>query len=116
MRFIKLVLLAIILIGIVLVAVANRTMMTFNLLPAQLAELAANFNIPTEFTLPTFAVLLLAVGMGLLLGYILEWLRERKHRKAVGQSKRELSRLESEIAAIRKKTGEGEDDVLALLN
>jgi len=36
--------------------------------------------------------------------------------RAVGQTKREVSRLESEVANLRKKTGEGEDDVLALLN
>jgi len=113
MRFIKLVLLAIILIGIVLVAVANRGMVTVQLLPEPLVPLV---NFQTELSLPLFVVLLIAVGVGLLLGYILEWLRERKHRRAVGQTKREVSRLESEVANLRKKTGEGEDDVLALLN
>jgi len=113
MRFIKLVLLAIILIGIVLVAVANRGMVTVQLLPELLVPLV---NFQTELSLPLFVVLLIAVGVGLLLGYILEWLRERKHRRAVGQTKREVSRLESEVANLRKKTGEGEDDVLALLN
>lgn len=113
MRFIKLLILAIILIGIVLVAVANREFVTFQLLPEPLVPLV---NFPTEISLPLFVILLLAVGVGLLLGYILEWLRERKHRKVVGQSKREVSRLESEVANLRKKTGEGQDDVLALLN
>lgn len=113
MRFIKLLLLAIILVGIVLVAMANNEFVTVQLLPQPLAEMA---TFPTQITLPLFVVLLLAVGVGLLIGYILEWLRERKHRRAVGQSKREVSRLESEVANLRKKTGEGQDDVLALLN
>ncbi len=113
MRFIKLFILAIVLIGIVLVAVANRELVTVNLLPEPLMPMV---DFPTEVSLPLFAILLLAIGVGLLLGYILEWLRERKHRKAVGQTKREVSRLESEVANLRKKTGEGEDDVLALLN
>ncbi len=113
MRFIKLVFLTIILIGIVLVAVANREMVTLQLLPDQLVPMV---NFPTEITLPLFVILLGAVGIGLLVGYILEWLRERKHRRAVGQSKRQVSRLESEVEALRKKTGEGQDDVLALLN
>lgn len=113
MRFIKLLILAIILVGIVLVAVANNDFVTVQLLPTPLAEMV---TFPTEITLPLFAVLLLAIGVGLLIGYILEWLRERKHRRAVGQTKREVSRLESEVANLRKKTGEGEDDVLALLN
>lgn len=113
MRFIKLLVLAVILAGIVLVSVANRGMITVSLLPEQLTQFV---NIPTEVTLPLFAILLAAMAVGLLVGYILEWLRERKHRKAVGRSKREVSRLEKEIDNLRKKTGEGQDDVLALLN
>ena len=113
MRFIKLIILAVLLVGIVLVAVANRGMATVQLLPEPLVPLV---DFQTAITLPLFVILLLAVGVGLLLGYILEWLRERKHRRAVGQTKREVSRLESEVANLRKKTGEGEDDVLALLN
>ncbi len=113
MRFIKLLILAVILVGIVLVAVANNDFVTVQLLPAPLAEMV---TFPTAITLPLFVILLAAVGVGLLIGYILEWLRERKHRRAVGQTKREVSRLESEVANLRKKTGEGEDDVLALLN
>jgi len=73
-------------------------------------------NFQTEISLPLFVILLLAVAVGLLLGYILEWLRERKHRREVGQTKREVSRLESEVANLRRKSGEGQDDVLALLN
>ena len=113
MRFIKLVILAILLIGIVLVAVANRAAVTVQLLPEQLAGMV---SFPTQYTLPLYVILILAIAVGLLIGYILEWLRERKHRRAVGQTKREVSRLESEVANLRKKTGEGEDDVLALLN
>jgi len=113
MRLIKFLFLAIILIGIVLISVANRDMTTVHLLPEQLADFAPFL---TSITLPLYVVLILAIGVGLILGYILEWLRERKHRRAVGQNKREVSRLESEIANLRKKTGEGEDDVLALLN
>lgn len=113
MRFIKLLLLAIILAGIVLVSVANRGLITVNLLPEPLVPYA---NIPTDLTLPLYVVLLAAVAVGMLIGYILEWLRERKHRREVGTTKREVSRLEREIENLRKKTGEGQDDVLALLN
>ena len=40
----------------------------------------------------------------------------RKHRKAVDVKSRELSRLESEVARIKKKSGEEDDEILALLN
>ena len=113
MRFIKLVFLTVIMIAIVLVAVANRGAVTVQLLPEQLAQFV---DFQTAVTLPMFVILLAAIAVGLVIGYILEWLRERKHRRAVGQSKRDVSRLESEVANLRQKTGEGQDDVLALLN
>lgn len=113
MRTIKQIILGIILIGIVLVAVANRSMVTLHLLPEPLVPLVG-FN--TEITLPLFLVILGAIVVGLLVGYLLEWIRERKHRRAVVEKDRQVSKLESEVASLRKKSGEGQDDVLALLN
>lgn len=113
MRTIKLILLATIMVALVLVAVANRELVTVGLLPDGM-----KFILPFEasVTLPLFVIILASVLVGLLLGYLLEYLRERKHRRAVTQKTREVSKLESEVEKLRRKTGEGEDDVLALLN
>lgn len=113
MRTIKNLLLLVILIAIVVVAVANRDLATVQLLPAPLADVLG-FNY--DATLPLFVIILVSMLFGLLFGYFFEWFRERKHRRAVNVKERELSKLESEVQTLRKKTGEGQDDVLALLN
>lgn len=113
MRFIKLVLAAIIMIAVVLVAVANRATVTLKFLPDPIADI---FGLHYQVTLPLFLVILAAVLIGLLVGYLLEWVRERKHRREVTVKKRELSKLETEVANMKKKTGEDEDEILALLN
>lgn len=109
MRTIKLILLALILIGIVVLAVANRGPVTLNLLPEGLAGVARY-----SIELPLFLVGLTSVLVGMVLGYILEWLREHKHRKRASQKSREAAALTREVGRLRR-AGKPEDDVLALL-
>jgi hypothetical protein len=51
----------------------------------------------------------------MVIGYLLEWLREHKHRRRASQKSREAAQLNHEVARLRKDTGRHEDDVLALL-
>ena len=113
MRTIKQIILGIILICLVLVAVANRETVVLNLVPEPLMPL-----LPFEGTLslPLFVVIIASIAVGLVLGYLFEWLRERKIRKQVGQKTRQVSKLESEVERLKRKTGEDEDEILALLN
>ena len=113
MRTIKQIILGIILICLVLVAVANRETVVLNLVPEPLMPL-----LPFEGTLslPLFVVTIASIAAGLVLGYLFEWLRERKIRKQVGQKTRQVSKLESEVERLKRKTGEDEDEILALLN
>lgn len=111
MRTIKLILLALILIAIVILAVANREPVTLHLTPQGLASIVQH-----SVTLPLYAVGLLSILTGLVLGYILEWLREHKHRRRAAEKAREAAALDRENARLRRQTGAGEDDVLVLLN
>lgn len=113
MRTIKQIILGIILICLVLVAVANRETVVLNLVPEPLMPL-----LPFEGTLslPLFVVIIASIAVGLVLGYLFEWLRERKIRKQVGQKTRQVSKLESEVERLKRKTGDDEDEILALLN
>ena len=111
LRTIKLVFLTLLLIAIVILALANREPVTLNLLP-QVAE----WILPLSIQLPLFAVILISILTGLLIGYILEWLREHKHRRLAAQKQREANRLEREVQTLKKKTMSEEDEVLALLN
>lgn len=109
MRTIKLILLGIILAVIVLLSLANRGMVTLRLLPEEIDGVLPGAVIE----LPLFLVGLLSIVTGMVLGYILEWLREHRHRRRAAEKEREAARLKREVADLRK--GEPKDDVLALL-
>jgi uncharacterized integral membrane protein len=109
MRTIKLILLGIILVGIVVLSLANRGDVTVRLLPEGLDRLLPGATIE----LPLFLVSLLSIVTGMVLGYILEWLREYRHRRLAAEKAREAARLKSEVASLRQ--GKPKDDVLALL-
>lgn len=110
MRTLKLILLAAILLVIVILSLANREAVTLNLLPEGMARL-----LPASIQLPLFVVSLLSIVVGMVLGYLLEWLREHKHRRRATQKAREASQLGREVDRLRKSSGQADDDVLALL-
>jgi lipopolysaccharide assembly protein A len=111
LRTIKLILLALILIGIVVLSVANRGMVTLHLLPEALSGV-----FQSSIDLPLFVVILISILVGMVLGYILEWLREHRHRRRATEKAREAEKLNREVDQLRRQTGQGKDDVLALLN
>jgi uncharacterized integral membrane protein len=110
MRTIKLILLALILVVVVVLALANRQNVTLNLLPEGLSGI-----LPVSREVPLYIVSLVSIGVGLLLGYILEWLREHKHRRRAAEKAREAAQLNREVDRLRKQTTKHEDDVLTLL-
>ena len=73
MRFIKYLLLAVILIAIVVLAVANRGPVTLRLLPDGLSMFGQR-----SIELPMHLVGLALILTGMILGYIFEWLREQQ--------------------------------------
>lgn len=110
MRTIKLILLAVILAAIVVLALANRTPVTLNLLPGGMATIAQR-----SIDVPLYAVGLLSVLVGMILGYILEWLREHKHRRRASAKAREAAQLNREVGRLKQEAGKGDDEILALL-
>ncbi len=113
MRFIKYLFLAAVAVVLVFVALANRAAVTLNVVP----ESFANF-VPFggSISLPLFVVIFVSIGVGLLLGFIWEWIREWKHRSAVRKEHKQVVRLEREVARLKSEKNEGKDDVLALLD
>ena len=112
MRLIKLLILAILAIGLVIIALANRGPMTLKLLPDELSRLV---GVQSEMTLPIFIVILGAVLAGLALGFVWEWLREHKHRATAVAERRERERLEKEVRKVAPPAKQG-DDILAILD
>ncbi len=111
MRYLRYSFYAILLLILVVLALANREMVTLALLPEQLARF-----MPVSMRLPMYAVIMLAMLFGLLVGYILEYFREHKIRREASRKKREVAKLSQEVDSLKKQGGVEEDDVLALLN
>lgn len=94
------------------VALANRGPVTLKALPEDLAGLAAA---QWQVELPLFVVIFGGVAIGLLIGFVWEWLREHRHRSTASSKTREAARLQRELAVMRDTKGAPQDDVLALL-
>ena len=113
MRYIRYVLLGSIVAALVVVAMANRGAVTLTVLPEPLANLA-NWNFSIQ--LPLFIVVLGGVAVGLLLGYLLEWIRESKHRSEASKRERQVKQLNREVTQLKAEKHKGKDDVLAILD
>ncbi|MFV2034724.1 MAG: lipopolysaccharide assembly protein LapA domain-containing protein [Halocynthiibacter sp.] len=112
MRYVKYAFLAILGLGLITVALANRGTVTLRLLPDELSRFAgANMQIE----LPLFLVIFAGIVAGLLIGFVWEWLREHKHRSEAAQVKREAANLSREVSRLRDENQSPEDDVLTLL-
>lgn len=111
MRYIRYLVLGVIAVALIVIAVANRGPLTVRLLPEELAGL---FGFSWQVTLPAFVILLSAVLVGVLLGFVWEWVREHRFRAEAAAERRERQRLEGEIKKAAPPAKKG-DDVLALL-
>ena len=114
MRYVRYACILVFAVALVAVALANRQMVTLKVLPDELAGL---FALNPSINLPLFAVVFLGIAIGLLVGFVWEWLREWKHRSAVAQKEREVGALKRELRQAKADAApEGGDDVLALLD
>ena len=113
MRYIRYAFLAILAIVLVSVSLANRGMVTIKLMPDGLAELVGP---NPAITLPVFLVILGGIVAGLIIGFVLEWMREHKHRRNASVKAREVHKLEREVGRLKTEKHQGKDEVLALLD
>lgn len=116
MKLIKYAFWAIVAIVLMVLGLANRETVTLTSLPEGLSgwPLISLFSYSVE--VPLFVVILLAVGLGLLIGFAWEWLREYKFRAEVGRKDREVRALKREVGRMKAEKHGDEDDVLALLD
>jgi uncharacterized integral membrane protein len=99
LNFLKALILFPVAILVVLLAVANRGPVTVSLDPfsREAPEIA--------FTLPLFALIFLAVMLGVVIGGMAAWLTQGKHRRAERLYKREARRLRADT--VRSRPGPG---------
>jgi putative membrane protein len=113
LRTIKYLVLAVLALGILTLSLANRTPVTLQLFPDDVAAFLG-YNQTVE--LPMFLVILIGVAVGLLIGFIWEWLREHRIRSEAARARAEAKRLKAELGRqADPRAGEGAD-VLALLD
>ncbi len=113
MRYIRYLLIGLIVAALMVVAMANRGTVQLTVLPEPLERLA-NWNYTVS--LPLFIVAFGGVAVGLLLGYLLEWVREHKHRAEASRRQRQVKSLNREMSRLRADSGQGKDDVLTILD
>lgn len=109
MRTIKSVLLIVIAVIVMLVMAANMASVELNLLPRALA--AGGWSIKA----PLAGVIVVSVLTGILLGFLIEYLREAKHRRRLGENRSEIARLKAENARLSKQAGGHGDDLPGLI-
>lgn len=112
MRYLRYLFLSVTGVVLITVALANRQVVTLRLLPE---ELAGVFNLSGALNLPLFLVVFAGIVVGLLIGFVWEYLREFKHRHALSKTGREVTKLEREVKRLKGRSGEDKDDVLALI-
>jgi uncharacterized integral membrane protein len=112
MRYLRYLFLSVIGVLLITLALANRGPVRLRLLPEELANV---FNLSGELTLPLFLVIFAGIVVGLLIGFVWEYLREFKHRRALSKTGREVNKLEREVKRLKGRSGDGKDDVLALI-
>lgn len=114
MTYLRYAFLAIILVIALTLALANRALVTLALWPETVASFV---GVSYAVTLPLFVVVGGAVGLGLVLGLVWEWLRERGYRAEAAQCRRELEKLRTAqgVAVNAPSVQPRRDEVLAIL-
>lgn len=99
---------------LILIGLANRDVVTVRAMPEALGEL---LGISPDMQLPLFVVIFIGVGVGLMIGFLWEWVRERRIRSDARGKTREVEALRREVDQLRGAAAgaKSDDDVLALL-
>lgn len=110
LRYLFLAALAVVMIAL---ALSNRAPVELRALPP---EAGAFLGVDWAVQVPLFLVILGGVLLGLLIGFVWEWMREHRLRAEAAQTRREAERLSREVKKLRQDTQGPQDDVLALLD
>lgn len=113
-RFFKYLTLLLIVACLVTIALANRDPVTLSLLPPALEEFLG-MSWAKLRDIPLYAVFYGGVVVGLLIGFLWEWIREAKHRQEADKRQKQVIDLKREVSKLKGGKNVGEDDVLAIL-
>ena len=111
MRLIRTLFLFFLAILLFLLSLANSEKVTLYFLPENLTAL---FEIEIAINIPLFLVFFSGIFIGLVIGFVWEWLREYKFRVEANNYQKRLFKAEIELSELRAKENKN-DDVLTLL-
>ena len=111
-RYLRLVFLVLFGLCLITVAMANRQAVSLKLLPD---ELAGILGLGYQTEVPLFIVIFGGIVVGILVGFVWEWLREFRLRSDGARERKERQRLQRELAGMKKTGDDDKDEVLALL-
>lgn len=116
MKYIRYAFLAVVLLLCVMLALANRGPVTLALWPD---TMSAFLGFGYSVSLPLFVIVGAAIGAGLVLGLIWQWLREHAQRAEAAQLRREVQQLRTGAPAQQnpvQSPARPKDQVLAILD
>ena len=113
MRYIRYACIIVFALVLIAVAMANNEAVTVQLLPSGISHL---FSVAPKVQLPLFIIIFTGIVVGLLVGFVWEWMREYKVRAENARNSREVSRLNREVKRLRGDKYDGKDDIFALLD
>ena len=113
LRYLKYLFLIVVALVLVLMAFANREVVLLEVIPENLAPW---LGVQYALELPLFAVVLGSVMVGILVGFVWEWLREHRHRAEAKTQKRTAKALEREVQSLKGPARDGQDEILALVD
>ena len=113
MRYIRYACIATFAVALIAVALANREVVSLRLVPT---EVSGWFAMTPAMEMPLFIVIFGSIVVGLLVGFVWEWIREHNQRAEAARQAREMRRLQREVARLKGEKHEGKDEVLALLD
>ena len=96
---------------LILFALANRDLVRMSLLPDEFNFIGFNFYL----NIPIFVVFFGGAIFGIMVGFVMEWMREYKLRSASTRKTRELKGIKRQLQQLKDEKYENQDDVLALL-
>lgn len=113
MRILRLLFMALLALVLIVVALANRQIVTVSAFPANIdAWIAGDWSL----SMPLFLVIFLAMLVGMVLGLVWEWLRESQIRAENARRARDIAELEREVGTLRSRNVQPRDEVLAILD
>lgn len=113
MRAIRIAFYVLLAIVLILLAAANRGMITVSLAPDALAPFVGG---GWSLTMPAFVALFLAMAFGVIVGLVWEWMRESHLRAESSRRAQELADLHRHAGAPKAPRAAPHDEVLAILD